>query len=140
MQRTKLSQGNCSPLTLHNMINIALFTKHICTPCWPGGRFFLSRYDGGNRVLQIVSQIVFFLRLFPVDHCISTAEAFLYRVPFPLLHMPVCAAEAFAFSGPLSERFPWLTYRYRDRGNFETPNTLFEVPRFQALQILQLSK
>ena len=24
--RTKLSQGNCSPLTLHNMINIALFT------------------------------------------------------------------------------------------------------------------
>ena len=26
MLRTKLSQGNCSPLTLHNMINIALFT------------------------------------------------------------------------------------------------------------------
>ena len=23
MLRTKLSQGNCSPLTLHNMINIA---------------------------------------------------------------------------------------------------------------------
>ena len=26
MLRTKLSQGNCTPLTLHNMINIALFT------------------------------------------------------------------------------------------------------------------
>ena len=26
MLRTKLIQGNCSPLTLHNMINIALFT------------------------------------------------------------------------------------------------------------------
>ena len=26
MLRTKLSQRNCSPLTLHNMINIALFT------------------------------------------------------------------------------------------------------------------
>ena len=26
MLRTSLSQGNCSPLTLHNLINIALFT------------------------------------------------------------------------------------------------------------------
>ena len=26
MLKTKLSQRNCSPLTLHNMINIALFT------------------------------------------------------------------------------------------------------------------
>ena len=53
MLRTTLSQGNCSPLTLHNMINIALFTaQNICTPCWPDERFFLSRHDGGSRVLQ----------------------------------------------------------------------------------------
>ena len=35
------------------------------TPDWPGGRFFLSTYDGGNHVLQSVSQIVFLLRPFP---------------------------------------------------------------------------
>ena len=56
MLRTKLSQRNCSLLTLHNMINIALFTaQNKCTHCWPGGRFFLSRYDGGSRVMQRVS-------------------------------------------------------------------------------------
>ena len=30
-------------------------TKHTCTPGWPDGRFFLSRYDGGNHVLRSVS-------------------------------------------------------------------------------------
>ena len=30
-------------------------TKHIWTSCWPGGRFFSSRYDGGNHVWQSVS-------------------------------------------------------------------------------------
>ena len=47
MLRTKSNQRNCSPLTLHNTVHC---TKHICTPSWPGGRFSLSRYDGGNRV------------------------------------------------------------------------------------------
>ena len=28
MLRTKLSQRNCSPFTLHNMINTALFIAH----------------------------------------------------------------------------------------------------------------
>ena len=63
-----------------------------------------------------VSQIIFFLHPFPVDHCIGNVKAFLYRVPFTpralvaVPHTPVCAAEAFAFSGPLLGRFPWLRH------------------------------
>ena len=57
MLRTKLSQRNCSPLTLHNMRNIALFTAKNTYALLDGHgeRFFLNRYDGGNHVLQSVS-------------------------------------------------------------------------------------
>ena len=49
-------------------------TKHICTPGWPGGRFSLGRYDGGNHVLLCVSLRVSAHILLASIPCLTTAS------------------------------------------------------------------
>ena len=88
MLRTILSQRNCSPLTFHNMINIALFSaQNIYAPLVG----LVEGFPWADTVVETVyckachyvSQIVFFLGPFPVNHCIGNVEAFLDQVPFP---------------------------------------------------------
>ena len=102
-------------LRLHNMINIALFTAQNTYALLVG---LVKGFSWSDTMVETVyckachyvSHIVFFLPPFPVDHCISTVEPFSPVALVVVPHMPMCTAEAFAFSGPLLGRYPWVRH------------------------------
>ena len=98
----------------HDTYRTVHCTKHVCTPCWHGGRFFLSRHDGGNVSLRVSDRI--YLASIPCLPLHQYCRSFPLSSPFSpvalvaVFHMLACAAEAFTFLGSLSERFPWLRH------------------------------
>jgi hypothetical protein len=140
--RTKLSQRNCSPLTLYNVVNPALFTAQNTYALLVG---LVEGFPWEDTMIETVyckeclyvSQIIFFLRPLPVDHCIGNVKSFLYESIFPYSshsncsYAGECCRSICVLRSSIRKVSLAKTYTYRDRASFETPNTLLRYLGFR---------